>query len=127
MSAASHAGLGLSDLGTVLLRGATWADAFLTYFPGCCRYDPDNPDTVLVSSVYEVHKKCIEVSYRMHRGAEEVDELEAKVLALKARVYQLQDRLGDSPSMLRADVSSVILDDAADPRDTEESSEQEVL
>ena len=54
----------------------------------------------------------------------QVDELEDEVLALKARVCQLEDRLGHSPSLLRADVSSVVLDDAADSSGTEETSVQ---
>ena len=68
-TAVSHAGLGLSDLGERHLRDATWADAFRKCFPGCCCYDPDRPDILLVSSVFAMHERCAEMSDRMHRGA----------------------------------------------------------
>ena len=127
-AAVSHAGLGLSDEGERYFRDATWADAFRQYFPGWCCYDPDRPGVVLVSSVFAMHERCMEMSDGMHRRSDEVAELEGEILALKAQVYRLEDMLGHSPSMLRADVSSVVLDDAADSSDTEESSSsQEIL
>ena len=108
-AAVSHAGLGLSDEGERYFRDATWADAFRMYFPSWCCYDPDRPGTVLVSSVFAMHERCMEMHDHLRWRKREVADLGDEVLALKARVYQLEDELGHSPSVFRADVSGVVL------------------
>ena len=128
-AAVSHAGLGLSDEGERYFRDATWADAFRMYFPSWCCYDPDRPGTVLVSSVFAMHERCMEMHDHLRWRKREVADLGDEVLALKARVYQLEDELGHSPSVFRADVSGVVLGDAAETGDAAESSSdsQELL
>ena len=123
----SHAGLGLSDEGERYFRDATWADAFRMYFPHACCHDLDRPGAVLVSSVFALHGLYMEMSDRLRWRQLEVVDLEDEVLQLKARVYQLEDELGHSPSLLRADVSGVVLGDAAETGDAAESSSQELL
>ena len=123
----SHTGLGLSDEGERYFRTSTWADAFQMYFPHACCHDPDGPGAVLVSSVFALHGSIMEMSDHLRWRQLEVVDLEDEVLQLKARACQLEDELGHSPSLLRADVSGVVLGDAAETGDAAESSSQELL